>query len=293
MPTKSAGLRIADVRAVHRLVGDCRDLGDDPLAWGARLAEGVGELTAGGTALVGHMPPSMLRAVLSPQGAPITEVTRILTESPRHHAAWGWENGFDPVGYARLAGAMLERGLDFHPAFSRYVRTGQDGIALSRADLVSDRDWYRSEYFRDYHSAAGGDAILMSYRTTSTLGGVWGLVTVRHPGEKDFFPRQKAILAELNAVLVPQIGRALASPHDPSPSQLPPRVRAVLKCLLEGDTDKQIAARLNLTRATVNDYGKRIHRHFRVGSRGELLARWVRRGWPTTFAWDPASATAK
>ena len=54
---------------------------------------------------------------------------------------------------------------------------------------------------------------------------------------------------------------------------------------LEGDTDKQAAARLGLTRHTVNQYAKLLFRHFGVRSRAELLARWVRRGWGGRFAW--------
>jgi DNA-binding CsgD family transcriptional regulator len=53
----------------------------------------------------------------------------------------------------------------------------------------------------------------------------------------------------------------------------------VLKCLLEGDSDKQIAARLELSSHTVNEYVKRVYAHFGVTTRTELLARWVRRGW--------------
>jgi DNA-binding NarL/FixJ family response regulator len=67
---------------------------------------------------------------------------------------------------------------------------------------------------------------------------------------------------------------------------LPPRVRQVLRCLLEGDGDKQIAVRLGLTRHTVNQYTKLLFRHFGVASRTELLARWVRRGFPAGFAWE-------
>jgi DNA-binding CsgD family transcriptional regulator len=48
---------------------------------------------------------------------------------------------------------------------------------------------------------------------------------------------------------------------------------------LEGDGDKQIAARLVLSKYTVNQYTKLIFRHFGVNSRPELLARWVRRGY--------------
>jgi DNA-binding CsgD family transcriptional regulator len=61
----------------------------------------------------------------------------------------------------------------------------------------------------------------------------------------------------------------------------------VLRCLLEGDGDKQIAARLGLTRHTMNQYVKTIFRHFGVQSRAELLARWVRRCYETQFPWAP------
>ena len=34
-----------------------------------------------------------------------------------------------------------------------------------------------------------------------------------------------------------------------------------------------------LSPATVNEYTKRIYRHFRLTSRAEFLARWIRRRW--------------
>jgi DNA-binding CsgD family transcriptional regulator len=71
----------------------------------------------------------------------------------------------------------------------------------------------------------------------------------------------------------------------PSPFELAPRVRQVLRCLLEGDGDKQIARRLGISPYTVNQYTKVIYRHFRVASRAELLALWIRRGYPKGFAW--------
>jgi DNA-binding CsgD family transcriptional regulator len=52
----------------------------------------------------------------------------------------------------------------------------------------------------------------------------------------------------------------------------------------QGDGDKQVAARVGLTRHTVNQYVKVLFRHFGVSSRAELLARWVRRGFPGRFS---------
>jgi len=59
-------------------------------------------------------------------------------------------------------------------------------------------------------------------------------------------------------------------------THLPPRVRQTLACLLQGDSEKQIAGKLRLSRHTVHDYVKSLHRRFAVSSRGELLARFVK-----------------
>jgi DNA-binding NarL/FixJ family response regulator len=57
---------------------------------------------------------------------------------------------------------------------------------------------------------------------------------------------------------------------------LPPRVRPVLRRLLGGKSEKEIAADLRLTRHTVHTYVKIIYRKLRVHSRAELMALWVR-----------------
>jgi DNA-binding NarL/FixJ family response regulator len=58
---------------------------------------------------------------------------------------------------------------------------------------------------------------------------------------------------------------------------LPTRQRQTLLALLDGDSEKQIAIRLSLSPNTVHVYVKSLYRRFNVASRGELLARWVRK----------------
>jgi DNA-binding NarL/FixJ family response regulator len=102
---------------------------------------------------------------------------------------------------------------------------------------------------------------------------------MRTGSRRDFGPRDRAIVQETQAALVGLIGGPLARFADPSPMALVPQVRRVLRCMLEGDSDKQIARRMKLSPYTVNQYTKVIFRHFRVRSRTELMARWIRRGW--------------
>jgi DNA-binding CsgD family transcriptional regulator len=53
-------------------------------------------------------------------------------------------------------------------------------------------------------------------------------------------------------------------------------LRQTLDCLLEGDSEKQVAVRLGLSRLTVHQYVTSLYRHFGVSSRAELLARFIR-----------------
>ena len=60
-------------------------------------------------------------------------------------------------------------------------------------------------------------------------------------------------------------------------SPLAPRQRQTLELLLDGKSEKEIALGLTISRHTVHVYVKSLYKRFGVSSRGELLARWVRR----------------
>ena len=46
--------------------------------------------------------------------------------------------------------------------------------------------------------------------------------------------------------------------------------------MLLGESEKEIAQQLRISRNTVHEYVGLIYRHFGVSSRAELMARWVR-----------------
>ena len=75
------------------------------------------------------------------------------------------------------------------------------------------------------------------------------------------------------------------------PDQLPPRVRRVLQCLLEGLSEKEAARALQLTPHTVHSYVKILYRQLGVRSRAQLLARCLGRA-PLTPAPDAGGAGA-
>lgn len=82
--SRSARLRTADVRAIHVLVGECRDLGDDPVAWRHHLAAGAARLADADLALAG-------------------ELAGFWADRPRDLGGvpWGLDNGFDAAGWQK------------------------------------------------------------------------------------------------------------------------------------------------------------------------------------------------
>jgi DNA-binding NarL/FixJ family response regulator len=63
---------------------------------------------------------------------------------------------------------------------------------------------------------------------------------------------------------------------DPRVANLPPRLRNLLHRLLEGDSEKEAANRLKLSRHTVHQYVKMLYAELEVSSRAELMARCLR-----------------
>lgn len=92
----------------------------------------------------------------------------------------------------------------------------------------------------------------------------------------DSAAQKRRMVAEFCKLLGAQAGHALPSAcNDPG---LPPRMRQTLQYLLEGDSEKQVAAKLRISRNTVHVYVKALYRRFQVSSRGELLAKCLRGG---------------
>lgn len=268
--SKSTRLSLPDVRALLQLVGECRDLGDNPAAWREHCCQRLARLTGDGLVILGEV--QWIRGRW--EGVALS--------------GWGWENGFDQSAVAR---GMAEHGPDmsFSPIMGAYLRMPRRdfGVCLSSPDLVTERELQRSAFFESIYDPAGLGYSLVCYRALpvgeNNLSGL--TLTLPKASRRGYRRRDHTLVEEANRVLTPLIGGPLAGFTEPSPWDLSPRVRQVLGCLLEGDSDKQVAQRLDLTRHTVNQYAKVIFRHFGVRTRSELLARWVRRGFSASFSW--------
>jgi DNA-binding CsgD family transcriptional regulator len=261
--SRSSCMRVRDVRAIFRLVGECRELGDDWLAWRAHLLAALANLVDADLGSAGEM-----------RGCGSLRVADLGV------AAWMRPGLFDP---ARIDATMDEFRSDpaRTPILLEYFRREPlaEGACLARNDLLDDRAWYASNDYEVTYRPCGTDHILFCFRPIrhSADDDSAGVVLARAKGRPRFEARELLIVREAHAAIAPLVGGPLARFADPSPLDLSRRVRQVLACLLEGDGDKRIAARLSMSPYTVNHHTKAIFRHFGCRGRAELLARWVRR----------------
>lgn len=254
---KSQRLRLADARAVYLLVGECRELGADPVAWQTHLLRGL--LPATGAA-VGAVIESDPDAGPRPPDFPMR---------PTSVVDCGWERAGDAARFRRLIG---EGTPDRFPVLQRVSARPTSLRVFTRRDLIGDEDYYGNEYVADYIRQTNLDEFVGLFSAPAP-GHFLSVGLNRWRGEPPFGARERRVLRLCSVEVVALHGTRLAPGAGPSVSRLAPRLRQVMLCLLEGDSEKQAAARLGVAPATAHEYVRRLHRLFEVSSRGQLLAR--------------------
>ncbi|SRR6266508_3540043 len=249
---KSDLLRVQDVRDAYRLIGECRDLGRDAALWHSRMVQGVHRLIGAPAAAGGEgrwVRPISIVDQISAFDAGLDARARELYIAYRHELG--------------PAGNLIWRAL---------LNVAGRTVTRSRRQLVSDTEWYRSVVFNEYRRPGKIDHQLTSVYETSDDGAISVICVVRALGERDFTSREQRLLNFFHVEIGPLIGRALVSATEPSPVKLSPRLQQTLACLLEGDSEKQVADRLGLSHDTTHQYVTALYRHFGVGSRAQLMA---------------------
>lgn len=117
------------------------------------------------------------------------------------------------------------------------------------------------------HKASGPRADLNL--VTCTPGMVYSIGACRAWEDGPFQSRDQAILNLFNSELAV---RLCAEAHVDTARALSPRLREVLRLILEGNCAKQIAYKLDLSLFTIQDYMKEIYRRYNVTGRNELHA---------------------
>jgi DNA-binding CsgD family transcriptional regulator len=255
---KSDLLRVPDVRDAYRLIGECRDLGSEPALWQTRMFAGLCQLV----------------------GAPWGSGGEGFWAQPPHpiQPLSFFDVGLDDNCHERFMAYAREVGPQGDPVYHALQKLPGRILTRTLSTLLPHTVWSRSPVFNDYYRPAGINHGLFSVCLVPHQHGAASVINLDRPyGERDFSPGEVRLLAFFHEELGRLVGRQLVSATEPTREKLSPRLRQTLACLLEGDSEKQVAARLGLSPTTVHEYVTALHRRFGVRSRGELLAYVLRR----------------
>ena len=178
-------------------------------------------------------------------------------------------------GGENACGPLVQVGLNDDQAaqIGEYLKTGKPADPCVAA-LSKDNLWRASEHFKKLRQPLGLDDTL--YARIAVPGKVIILCLFRGPDQKPFTDRESQ-LVDLCLSQMAWPYQPDDAPSDPRVAALQPRLRKVMQRLLEGDAEKQVAAKLGLSKHTVHEYVKMIYQQLGVSSRSELLSQWVGR----------------
>lgn len=229
-----------------RLVGELRERARPP-------DEQRCHLVAGLAALVG----AKIGIALELRGAESGHPT---LHDPR---SFGWER---PEHESLFMGYLADQSRLPDPTLPALATVREPLWVRTRQELADDRTWYGSPHYQELRREAGMDHNVLGAVHAGRRAFAFSLH--REVGDVPFTERD----ARLVEVLLHE-----AAPLVVPPEPLPPRQAAVLDGLCRGLSEKQIAAELGMSPHTVHDHVKRLHLRFGVQSRGELIARALRR----------------
>ena len=141
-------------------------------------------------------------------------------------------------------------------------------------NTTSDRP---SDLLSSARKPAGFDHCVASVCELSHQRAIAAIALSREFGERDFSPGEVRLLEFFHEELGRLVGRQLVSATEPTADKLSARLRQTLACLVEGDSETQVAARRGLCPTTVHQYVTALYRRFGVQSRGQLLTHVLRR----------------
>jgi DNA-binding CsgD family transcriptional regulator len=256
---ESGHVRLRDVRAIYRLLGECCELGSDPLVWRAHMLRGLSRILGAQVAICGTALPPQDQSAMA------------LVPDTFVHLGWATEGDRD-----RFVRWLHDSPPDIDPLVSHMAQAvprACPSLTCKRSDIVGDTQWYGSKFYNEFYRASHLDDRLESFFWHADSRAIDGICFIRPQESSRFDDRGRKLLRIFHQEVCRLLGTRLAHSSLPSVATLAPRLRQVLMRLLQGDSEKQIGMRLQISRHTVHEHVKKLHSYFKVSSRGELLAR--------------------
>ena len=260
-------LSLSDLSAILRLVREVCDRWDDPRAWREHLLRGACELLDGSSAMIvadeasNHGRFVNVRA-LSVVGLP-EEAGTIL---PGALARWR-DRAYEDDSQNQLPGLGT--------LYGDMVKQGW--ATRARGEISEDAAYRESPYYREFRRRVDCDDFVVSIRMVDLPRRPEAITVDRKHGASRFGPREVAILKLLHDEIAPLVGVRLTTEEHLSRDGLSKRLSETLSLLLDGKSEKEAAREMGISPRTVHEYVTALYGHFRVSSRGELMAYFVRR----------------
>jgi DNA-binding CsgD family transcriptional regulator len=245
--SKRSLLSLTDIRGVFRLLNEMLDTKADHAMRRHHLVEGL-------CRLLSARQGSVLEFVeFSPNGNP-----RLVD-----FVGGGWAS---PEAAELWQEKMKSENWRGDAVLNEAVQMVGPSQAFRRCELVSDQEYYSGDSYHLIAKKAGVDDTMVAWFGREEPGRVSALA----------FQREilSLVVSELRVLY---LAGKLDPPSNVLPP-LPPRLSRLLRELLTGRGEKQIAASLGLSRLTVNDYAKDLYRRMKVESRAELMAKFINLG---------------
>lgn len=255
-------LSLHDVRALLRLLGEVRELGESPAGWRRHLAEELSRLCGARAVVSSELSPRRPASVAEQEAVRAGSCQAAAKPLAVAHA--GVDDGAataflrDVIWYDHSSDSTLQRLVPLYG--NTFLR--------SRADLAEDATWYRSPLANERFRRQDCDDFIIAMCAVPELGVICSLELFRPWGGAPFGERERLLVQ----LVQEELSRDFRASCQPS-VRLSTRQRQVLELLRRGLGEKQVAAELSVSPHTVHDYVKALYRAYRVASRGELLAK--------------------
>lgn len=180
--------------------------------------------------------------------------------------------GFDEERISRLLMAIEHPDSgEMTAPFARAMMECGGHVTRIRQHIVPDERYFSSPALPFWRDANVGPLMLSARPLMGKGTSICAFYRV--VAAPEFTPRE-ARIAHIVLTGVPWLHEE-STPHPQAHGipKLPPRCRLILNQLVHGRSRKEIAADLDLSLHTVNDYIKQIFRHFGVHSQTQLVAR--------------------
>lgn len=247
-----AKLSRADLESVVNLIGEVQEIPEDITLRRKHILRRLGELigTQVGVAITAR------NFLLGADWQPIIAVDDGFADTHRRAALM-----------ERLCGVKWR-----DPVTPAILRDPAKLTVYRREDAIERDEWQRSHYYNQILRPAGLEECIKSAIRLGRPGVSAGFAMYRERGNTTpFTQRDCALLALVNRQLEWMYRHELES-HPEGWNDLPPRLLQVLTMLCSGLSEKQVAARMELSVHTVHEHVRRLYRRFNVTSRGELIA---------------------